>query len=58
MAGAPSLRVEAGQEMRVVLVDVIPHLLVQLLLNTIPRHREQAQLAYKVAFGALQGYLK
>ena len=47
-----------SQEMRVVLVDVIPHLQTHLLLNTIPRHREHAQLAYKVAFGVLQGYLK
>ena len=47
-----------SSEMRVVLVDAIPHLLTQLLLNTVPKHREHAQLAYKVAFGALQGYLK
>ena len=31
---------EGSQEMRVVLVDVIPHLLTQLLLITIPKHRE------------------
>ena len=39
-----------------VLVDVIPHLLHHLLLNTIPRHRERAQLAYKVALGIIGAY--
>ena len=46
------------QEMRVVLVDVIPHLLSYLLMITIPKNREYADLAYKVSVGLLQGYLK
>jgi hypothetical protein len=38
-------------------VDVIPHLLYQLLIHTIPKHRERAQLAYKVALGLLHAYI-
>ena len=45
------------EENRVILVDVIPHLLHHLLLNTIPKHRERAQLPYKVALGILNAYV-
>ena len=38
-------------------MDVIPHLLFQLLIHTIPKHRERAQLAYKVALGILHAYV-
>ena len=41
------------EQNQVLLIDVIPHLLHQLLLNTIPRHRDRAQLAFKVVLGCL-----
>ena len=46
------------EETQVLIIDVIPHLLHQLLINTIPRHRERAQLAFKVVLGALQAYVQ
>ena len=45
------------EESEVILVDVIPHLLHHLLLTTIPKHRERAQLPYKVSLGVLNAYI-
>ena len=47
-----------SEENRVILVDVIPHLLHHLLLQTIPKHRERAQLPFKVALGILNCYVQ
>ena len=42
----------------VVMIDVIPHLLHHLLITTIPKHRERAQLAFKVSLGIIGAYMK
>ena len=46
------------EDTQVILVDVIPHLLHHLLLTTIPRHRERAQLAFTVVLGAIQSFVR
>ena len=45
------------EEHQVILVDVIPHFLHHLLLTTIPKYRERAQLPFKIALGILNAYV-
>jgi len=47
---------QQAEDTSIILVDVVPHLLHHLLLNTIPRYRERAQLAFKVALGCIHAY--
>ena len=48
---------QAVEDIQIVLVDVTPHLMHYLLLKMIPKHRERAQLAFKVSFGVMNAFV-